>query len=473
MTPILFICSDELNRDYLGCSGNEVIQTPNLDALARRGTRFTAAYTPSPICGPARTSLATGLHVHQHEMWDSAAPYDGSIPSWGHRLRDAGYKVASVGKLHYRSSADDNGFDEEHLATHATDGVGWIRGLLRSEPAILTEACATYARDVGPGESSYVDYDRTITERACRWIRDTADADRPWALFVSFMAPHFPLIAPSDFYDRYSPAELAEAAGYDPSQCPDHPVIETIASVLNYGHSFDDEHLGRALAGYYGLCSFLDHNVGELLGALEEVDPDGQTLVLFTSDHGDMLGEHGLWAKSYMYEGSVGVPMMLAGPGVPEGSVVDTPVSLVDCLPTFLQAAQIPNDTTDLAGDSLLEVISAGDSDRAVLSEYHDGASPSGIFMLRTPRWKYVHYVGHAPQLFDLRTDPREHVDLASSLNHANVRHRLEQRLRAIVDVDAANQRAFEDQRRRIDEFGGVDAVRNWSDFGYTPTPVD
>ena len=93
--------------------------------------------------------------------------------------------------------------------------------------------------------------------------------------------------------------------------------------------------------------------------------------------------------------------------------------------------------------------------------------------MLRTPRWKYVHYVGHAPQLFDLRTDPREHVDLASSLNHANVRHRLEQRLRAIVDVDAANQRAFEDQRRRIDEFGGVDAVRNWSDFGYTPTPVD
>ncbi|MED5552254.1 MAG: choline-sulfatase, partial [Actinomycetota bacterium] len=136
-------------------------------------------------------------------------------------------------------------------------------------------------------------------------------------------------------------------------------------------------------------------------------------------------------------------------------------------------AAEIPNDTTDLAGDSLLEVIGAGDSGRAGLSEYHHGASPSGLFMFRTPRWKNVHYVGHPSQLFDLRTDPREHVDLASSLDHANVRRSLEQRLRAIVDVDAANERAFEDQRRRIDEFGGVDAVRNSDDFGYTPIPVD
>lgn len=420
MTPILFICSDELNRDYLGCSGNEVIQTPNLDALARRGTRFTAAYTPSPICGPARTSLATGLHVHQHEMWDSAAPYDGSIPSWGHRLRDAGYKVASVGKLHYRSSADDNGFDEEHLATHATDGVGWIRGLLRSEPAILTEACATYARDVGPGESSYVDYDRTITERACRWIRDTADADRPWALFVSFMAPHFPLIAPSDFYDRYSPAELAEAAGYDPSQCPDHPVIETIASVLNYGHSFDDEHLGRALAGYYGLCSFLDHNVGELLGALEEVDPDGQTLVLFTSDHGDGMAAHRWVCKLTLYEEPVRVPFTLCWPGeIPRG-VIDHQhlVSGLDVLPTLCDWAGV--DFPAVTGISLRPLIENPEQAGRpfVVSQLHsdpDNLEMQGR-MLRTQRYKYVVFSqGRNPQmLFDLEQDPGEMHNLAA-----------------------------------------------------------
>ena len=468
MRPIVFICADEYNRRYLGCAGNDVVHTPHLDALAARGTRFAAGYTSSPICGPARTSMATGLHVHQHELWDSAAPYDGRLPSWGHRLRDVGYRVASVGKLHYRSSDDDNGFDEEHLPMHATDGIGWVRGLLRSDPSILTDVCATYARDVGRGESSYIDFDRAVTERACRWIREAGAAAKPWALFVSFMAPHFPLMAPGEFYDRYAPADLASTVALDTGR-PDHRVVEAIASALDYGAGFDTERLGQGLAGYHGLCSFLDHNVGQVLGALEEVDPKGEALVLFVSDHGDMLGEHGLWAKSFMYGGSAGVPMMVAGPNVPEGAVVDTPVSLVDCCPTVLDAAglDVPD---DLPGDSLIEVIDR-DEDRAVLSEYHDGASPSGIFMLRTNRWKYVHYVGHPPQLFDLENDPDEIVDLAGQPSHVDVRNGLEQQLRAIVDVDDANARCFADQRRRIEGFGGEEAVRRWSDFGYTPAP--
>ncbi|MDG2262538.1 MAG: sulfatase-like hydrolase/transferase, partial [Actinomycetota bacterium] len=126
---ILVICGDEHTRELLGCAGNPMVSTPHLDALAADGTRFSSAYTPYPICGPARAALATGRYAHQVDMWDSASPYDGSVRSWAHRLRDHGYDVSSIGKLHFRNGADDNGFAEEIHPMYATGGIGWVRGL--------------------------------------------------------------------------------------------------------------------------------------------------------------------------------------------------------------------------------------------------------------------------------------------------------------------------------------------------------
>ena len=464
---ILVICGDEHTRELLGCAGNPMVSTPHLDALAADGTRFSSAYTPYPICGPARAALATGRYAHQVDMWDSASPYDGSVRSWAHRLRDHGYDVSSIGKLHFRNGADDNGFAEEIHPMYATGGIGWVRGLLRSEPWILTDVCSTFADDIGPGESIYTEYDRSIASSAVNWLNRATSAEESWALFVSFTAPHFPLIAPNEFLSQYPAHDMPWPVRYGRDNRPDHPVVRAIADALDYGAGFDDERVGRAIAGYYALCSFLDHNIGLVLDALGPATDE--TLVIYTSDHGEMLGTSGLWAKSFMYEPSVGVPLIVRGPGVAAGTVLEVPVSLVDVYPTVLETAGIELDEqdADLAGSSLLQI--GQDTDRVAFSEYHDGGSPTGSFMLSVADWKYVHHVGFEPQLFDLAIDPTEALDLAGDLDHQDILLACERELRAIVDVDDANERAFADQARRIEGFGGAEAVRTWDDFGYTP----
>lgn len=242
---------------------------------------------------------------------------------------------------------------------------------------------------------------------------------------------------------------------------------------MNYQDFFDDERIRVALAAYHGMVSFLDHNIGMLLQALEETGLANDTRVIYTSDHGDNLGNRGFWGKSVMYEDAVAVPMIMAGEGIARGKVVRAPVSLVDLHPTFLEALGETPDATEGArpGRSLFEIAAQPPADRVVFSEYHAASSTAGMYMVRAGRWKYVHYVGHRPQLFDLEADPHEANDLGESPAHAAVRARLEAELRRIVDPDAANAQAFADQEAKVRAHGGEQAVRARGDFGYTPAP--
>ena len=475
-TNLLILCSDEHTPRAMGCAGHAIVKTPNLDRLAARGTCFTNAYTPSPICVPARASLATGRHVHRTGCWSSAEPYDGAIPGWGHRLIAEGHRVVSIGKLHYRDTSDPNGFDPEILPMHVLNGVGWATALLRSQREPDKDAWE-YAAELGPGETSYTAYDRAVRDAACDWLGDAAGrgGDKPWVLFVSFVSPHYPLIAPQPFFDLYAPEAVDLPVAYDLADRPRHPVLKALTDHLNYDSHFTSEAQVRlARVGYYGLCSFLDDNIGAVLGALDEAGLGGETRVLYTSDHGDMLGNHGIWAKSVMYEDSAGVPMVLSGPDVPGGETVATPVSLVDVYQTAVGAVggALDEDERGLPGDSLIDIANGAHAGRAVLSEYHDGGSLTGFFMLRRGRWKYIHYVGYAPQLFDLAADPDELDDLGESPDHAGVRAECEAKLREIVDPEAANDRAFADQAARIEALGGEAAVRRLATFGFTPVPV-
>jgi choline-sulfatase len=472
---VLLLFSDQHNRQVLGCYGDELVHTPNLDALALRGTRFVNAYTNSPICVPARASLATGRYVHEIGAWDSAAPYDGRVRSWAHKLRDADHRIVSIGKLHFRSSDDDNGFSEEILPMHVQGGVGWTRGLLRKTPGAVAE-CADYASDVGPGASTYTQYDDDIAEAACHWIEGQAQRrskKNPWVLFVSFVSPHYPLRAPEAFFNLYDAAALSWPRCYAPKARPRHPVINALTRVLNYDDYFDADRVRLAKAAYYGLVSFMDNNVGRVLGALHAAGLSDETCVVYASDHGDCLGNHGIWAKSVMYEESAGIPLIMAGPGIPQGREVDTPVSLIDCFPGIVELATgaLDADTRALPGDSLLEIAKQPPEDRAVLSEYHDGGAITGVFMLRDRRFKYVHYVDHPPQLFDLKADPHETEDLANEPAHADVLRAYQQKLRARLDPEAVNAQAFADQARRIEDFGGEAAILAGKDFGFTPVP--
>ena len=474
-TNLLFILSDEHNKRVTGCYGHSVIRTPNLDALAARGTRFTSAYTNCPICVPARASFATGRYVHETRCWDNAIAYQGQPASWGHRLMEQGHHVASIGKLHYQSSAPEkNGFHEEILPLHIVNGLGDLMGLIRDElprrPGSLK-----LGPEAGPGESEYTRYDRSIAEETVKWLKESAPKHhgKPWALYVGFVSPHFPLIAPQAFYDLYPEDKIPWPELYDANLRPRHPFIDAMRQCMCFDEPFDAPMVRRAIRAYFGLTSFLDDNVGRILQALNETGLAKSTRVVYSSDHGDNLGTRGLWGKSTMYEESAGIPMILAGPDVPRGTVCNTPVTLADAFPTFIQSLGARPDPRDrsLPGVSLLDIAHGAAPGRTILSEYHAAGAVTAAYMIRHGRYKYVHYVGMPPMLFDLDADPHERRDLGRDPACAGVVAECERQLRRVVDPEAVDRLARADQRAHIEKNGGKEAILKKGTFRYSPPP--
>jgi len=470
---LLIIMSDEHQARAMGCAGHAFAQTPHLDALAARGTLFSDAYTPSPICVPARASFATGRYVHQTRMWDNAMPYDGSIPGWGHALQRQAVPVESIGKLHYRSAEDPAGFDIEHMPMMVAGGVGMVWASIRREDERIPGKGRMLGDYIGPGDSPYTAYDQSVTERTKQWIANRAAAgdQRPWCLYVGLVAPHFPLVAPRDFYDLYRTDSLPEAKLHPEDGHPRHPWVEKQNAFMDSDSKFEnDDERRRAIAAYFGLCSWLDHNVGEIVAALEAHGLLDDTTIVYTSDHGDNVGARGLWGKSNLYRESVAVPMIVAGPDVPAGTC-DTAVSLLDLSKTITDHFDAPLEGAD-GIRSLLDIARApSDPDRPIFSEYHAAGAVSGAFMLKKGRWKYHHYVGFAPELFDLETDPEERHDLAGDPSHADTLSAMERALRDICDPDAVDAQAFADQARLIEMHGGRDAALKLGAPGATPPP--
>jgi choline-sulfatase len=297
---LLVIMSDEHNRKIAGHAGHPIVSTPALDALAAGGSCFTAAYTPSPICVPARASLATGLPVHRHRAWDNAIAYDGRIRGWAHVLRNRGHDVAAIGKLHYRGHpGEDYGFTESLLAMHITGGIGDVTHLVRDPDDIRTTGKNLIA-SAGPGESSYTLYDRQVAAAAQIWLREngTRRHARPWVLFASMVAPHFPLTAPPEHYYRYIGEDLPRPKLYNKAERPDHPYVRLYTRRSDYDrHIIRPADLQRALAGYFGLVSFLDEQIGKILTVLSETGLADTTRVIYTSDPATISGHVACGAK--------------------------------------------------------------------------------------------------------------------------------------------------------------------------------
>ncbi|MGQ0524840.1 MAG: sulfatase-like hydrolase/transferase [Betaproteobacteria bacterium] len=472
---LVFIMSDEHNKRVLGSYGHTMIRTPNLDRLAARGTRFTSAYTNCPICVPARAAFAPGQYVHRIRYWDNAIAYDGRVATWGHRLMAQGHHVAAIGKLHYvDSDPQRNGFDEEILPMHIVNGVGDLLGLIRDELP-RRPGSARLGPEAGRGESEYTHYDRSIAQETVRWLTEDAPRhrDQPWALYVGFVSPHFPLIAPPQFYDLYPEDQVPWPDMYEHDQRPRHPFIDAMRKCLCFDEPFDPPMVRRAIAAYMGLVSFLDDNIGQILGALEATGLASSTRVIYSSDHGDNLGTRGMWGKSTMYEESAGIPMIMAGPDIATNAVCHTPVTLADAFPTFIQglgARPDPDDTT-LPGNSLIDIARGQAPERTILSEYHAAGAICGAYMIRRGRYKYIHYTGLPPMLFDLARDPCERVDLGREPGHAQLVAECEAALRKVVDPEATDRLAKTDQRAHIDRHGGKDAILKRGTFRYSPPP--
>jgi choline-sulfatase len=474
---LMIIMSDEHSRAMSSCYGHPLIKTPNLDRLTARGTVFSQAYTPCPVCVPARAAFAIGKYNHQIGFWDNADPYDGSIPSWHHRLREAGHQVVSIGKLHFRSEQDDNGFSEEIVPMHVIEGKGDLMGLVRED---LPRRGMSWkmARLAGPGESPYTLYDRQISAHTYNWLHDEAPKykDKPWVLFVSYVSPHFPLTAPPEYFFRYfDDPKLPMPKLYNAKDRPKHPFLDDYSGSFNYDDHFkSEEDVRRAVAGYFGLCSFVDEQIGKVLLALEQTGFRSNTRVLYTSDHGDNLGARGLWGKSTMYEESASVPLIIAGEEIPSGKRIDVPVTLLDVYPFIMECVGELGSgmiEPDHPGVSLASIARGIEPLRTVLSEYHGMGSTTGAFMIRSGRYKYVYYVAYRPQLFDLVTDPEELHDLADDPAYAKVLQECEGRLRQLLDPEEVDARAKRRQLDLMTQHGGREAVIKRGDLGFTPPP--
>ena len=468
-TNLLFILSDQHTRSGLGCYGGPGI-TPHLDALARRGTRFDAAYTNCPICVPERASLATGRYVHEIGFWDNGIPYDGSVPSWGHHLRGAGFTVDSIGKLHFRSSADDNGFSNEIEPLHVVDGIGDLLSCVRDDPPRRNARRGVLA--AGPGDSTYLAYDERNAANAVEWLRGHAGAPEPWVLFLSFVCPHPPYIGPQAWYRRYRDGATPLPPQWQPQQWPRHPAIAHFRHFFHEDEPFTEAELRNLGAAYYAACSHLDAQIGRVLGALAGLGLADDTRVMYTSDHGESLGARGLTGKFTLYDESAAVPLILAGPDVPAGRTVATPASLVDCYPTVVSAVG-GTPAAGLSGADLWQLAAGPAQNRTVFSEYHAIGSASASYLLRNARYKYVYYVGGPPQLFDLQADPDERHDLAAAPDReaAALLARFKAELRALLDPEAVDRRAKADQAALVAAHGGREAVLARGTFANSPTP--
>ena len=459
---VLLVLSDEHRPDALGRVGHPHVETPTIDRLAREGTRFSSAYCSSPLCAPSRASFATGRYVHEIGNWDNATPYDGHPRSWGHHFAEHGVDVTTIGKLDFEPGVDD-GFPDQRAADHRDEPD--VNGLHR-DPPIVRENARDRIQAAGPtdsnGEGWYVERENRVTREAIDFLEARADeragaaggtdtVEEPWVLWTNYILPHFPLEAEPRYYGRYIDETVELPTDYPPAD--DHPVLDELRAHFD-GLDLDEVTLRRTRAAYYGLCTALDDHLERLLAALDRLGLAEDTLVVYASDHGEPLGDHGLWWKCCLYESAVGVPLVLRGPDIESDRVHDAPVSLLDLVPTMADAVGIDSDPA-WRGQSLLPVArgeSEPDPDRVVFSEYHAHGTSRGMFMLREGRYKYIYYPDNPAQLFDLYTDPEEFENLATNLEYQAVRDHLDAQLRGIVDPEAVDQRARADQRERLTE---------------------
>ncbi len=418
---ILLICSDEHNYRVAGCYGNRIARTPNLDRLAERGVVFETCYTNSPLCVPSRLSLTAGKYIHRISAWNNNTrlPSD-DYPSLPHILNAAGYESFLCGKQHY-DIRHRYGFTEIGGNMNASRMTGRGGRRKADDETVNTKAGEARFRDFRPGETSQVmEHDRRVTSGVLEFLAKRSKSDKPFFLFAGYLAPHFPLIVPERYWSRYK--------GRIPM--PEIPPGFLESLPLNYKHlrrgfglvDVDPETVRRGRELYYGFTEWVDNEIGQVLSALRRSPFADNTAVVYTTDHGENMGEHGLWWKNCMYEQAAHIPLIVSWPQRWKGGQRRAGAcSLVDVVKTVAEigGTEIPEDWNGSSMVGWLDDPKLRWKDLAV-SQYYAHNIASGYAMLRTGDWKYVYHC--APderhdaerELYNLKADPGEFRNLAS-----------------------------------------------------------
>ena len=475
-TNLIFFLSDNHARSMLGCYGHPMVHTPNLDWISETGVRFDNAYCASSLCCPSRAAIATGLYPHQTGYWDNGIIYDGKHPSWHGRLRDMGTAAVAIGKLHYLSGEIEQGFSDEIVTMHIVEGTGDLIGFLRATDEGVPERPSfrqMYAKS-GIGEAPYQNYDRDVTARAVDWLKNEAPKEkRPWTLLVSYASPHPPFTVPERFYNMYPLKDVPMPVQWDTANRPDHAALNHIRRVDCLEKPVNEDFVRRTVAGYCGLISHVDEQIGEVIEAARDGNLLDTTNLLYTSDHGEAAGNHGMFGKSTLYEHSLGVPLIMRGPSIPKGRVVKEIVSHVDLFDTILETvgSAEKEGNHQRSGTSLWPAIRGETKARIGFSEVHVKSTKNAAYMIRDDNMKLIYHVDAPKQLFDLQTDPMETQDLADDPAYAEMIIRLEIELRKIIDPEAINANAKADQLTRAKNHGGPEAILKMQNITMSPPP--
>ena len=430
---LLYIHSDQHNPAVTGCYGDPLVQTPHLDGLAAQGVVFDNVYCPSPICVPSRMSMLNGRYPYENEVWTNSHILDSGSPTFAHAMGAAGYSPVLIGRMHSLGPDQLHGYAERLVGDHGSNYLGG-KGVNHGTLTGTAGPARVSLEKSGPGQSAYQVHDEDVTVATVDYlnrlgVRKRAGVmDEPFSISVGFMLPHQPFVARREDYDLYD-GGMTMPKHPEPFSDELHPYFRWWRERCGIVEVSDAEIL-RARIAYWALVTRMDLMIGEILIALQENGLAENTIILYMSDHGEQVGEHGLWWKQTFYEDSVRVPTILSWPGVlPEGARCDRVLSSLDLNATMLDALDAPA-LPNSRGRSVLPLLGQEETEweDIAFSEY---CTDEGCYhrMLRSGDWKLNYYHGHPPQLFNLKEDPAELHDRAGDATYREVLERLTQQV--------------------------------------------
>ncbi len=451
---ILFIMADQMSAKALPFYGHPLVLTPALSYLAGTGVLFETAYCNSPLCGPSRLSMMAGLLPHRIGAYDNAPEFSATTPTFAHYLRLQGYLTCLSGKMHFAGPDQLHGYEERLTSDIYPADFGWTPNWAEPDAKVTFQDMQNVV-EAGPcARSMQIDYDDEVADRAVRWLYDQArkPARHPFMLTVSFTSPHDPYVALPEFWDFYREEEI------------DLPAVPAIALEAQDAHSarihahysigdveMTPAMLRRTRQGYYASVSYIDEKIGRLMRTLERAGLAEDTIVVMTSDHGDMMGERGLFYKKSFFEWSSRVPLLIHAPGRYAARRVAEPVSLLDLLATFHELAG--GDAAEILESDGMSLVAALEGrflpQRCIPGEFLAEGVFEPTFMLRDRRYKLFHSENDPPLLFDLEADPLELTDLSQSPGHAAALAALRAEAAALWDSEAIKAAVIADQNRR------------------------
>ncbi len=446
---IILIMADQMSADSLGVYGNLVVKSPFIDALGESGNVFDSCYCASPVCAPSRGGMMAGILPSQIGIFDNGSEFPASVPTFVHFLRSVGYHAVASGKLHFVGPDQLHGF-ETRLTTDIYPAgfnwtpADWIEGIQRnkgaSARAILDSGICL--------RSLQIDYDEAVQFHALQFLYDQARQkdSPPFFFMISYTHPHDPFYITEEYWNRYRAEDI------------DLPVVPALSfksmhpydQWLHYHHEIDlyeirTEHVINARRAYYGMISYVDDKIGQIMDTLALTGLKDDTIIIFTSDHGEMLGERGTWYKRSFYERSAKVPLIITGPGL-KSKRIESPRSLLDVFPTILDVANIPTPPAlnDTFGRSLFDL-----EKRSIISEYLGEGVMQPCRMLRDGPWKYVYTHTYPDQLFNIEKDPFELKNCAEEPEFEEITLQFRKTLLSGWNPDNERARVITSQKRR------------------------